>query len=138
MGYPQTSSSSSCSGRKTLTGSETSSRRWELKELSELPADHMLARPNVYVEDPNPQLVADRICNTLKMLSISIDCKAFEGENALLAETQNGAKFAVRLFRQNNMTVVEIQRQAGCSFDFRDAAKAILRSAKGLQHRAVP
>jgi DNA-binding transcriptional ArsR family regulator len=30
------------------------------------------------------------------------------------------------------MVVVEVRRQAGCSFHFRDAAKAILRSSKGL------
>lgn len=138
LGHPQTTSPSSCSGRQSLTESDTPSRRWELKELPKLPADHMLVRPNVYVGDASPQLVADRICNTLRMLAISADYKALEGENALLAETQNGAKFAVRLFGQNNMAVVEIQRQAGCSFEFRDAAKAILRSAKGLQHRAAP
>ena len=38
------------------------------------------------------------------------------------------------------MIVVEVQRQSGCSFEFRDAAKNILRSAKGLQtqQRSVP
>uniref|UniRef100_A0A7S4A8X5 Uncharacterized protein n=1 Tax=Pseudo-nitzschia australis TaxID=44445 RepID=A0A7S4A8X5_9STRA len=31
------------------------------------------------------------------------------------------------------MVVVEVRRQIGCTFEFRDAAKAILRASKGLQ-----
>merc|ERR1712241_1573826 len=64
----------------------------------------------------------------------------FEGEeNILLAETQYGVKFAIRLFESseknpnNNdqkMIVVEIKRTFGCSLEFRDAAKSILRAIK--------
>jgi hypothetical protein len=57
-------------------------RRWSVQVLTELPTDYMLVRTNVHVKDSNPQLVADGICNTLKLLSITIDDdinKSFEG-----------------------------------------------------------
>lgn len=106
--------------------------RWIVRELSDLPVDHPLVRTNVYIQEDNPQLVANRICDTLRTLAISIDSKVLdENENELVAETQNGDKFAIRLFRHDrNTIIVEIQRFAGCYFAFRDAAKTILRAAK--------
>lgn len=58
-------------------------------------------------------------------------------QNLLLAETQDCVKFAVRLFTCNGAVVVEVQRTAGCSFAFREAAKSVLRSAKGLPRVAA-
>ena len=62
-------------------------------------------------------------------------------KNSLLVETQHGIKLLISLFGYNDMIVVEVRRQSGCSIQFRDAAKAILRSSKGLagkQQRSVP
>jgi hypothetical protein len=60
-------------------------------------------------------------------------------KNSLLVETQHGIKLLISLFGYNDMTVVEVRRQIGCSIQFRDAAKAILISSKGLgkQQRSV-
>jgi len=60
-------------------------------------------------------------------------------QNALLAETHHGVKFAIRLFSHNTTIIVEVQRQTGCSFEFRDVAKTIFSSAKGFQQqRSIP
>jgi hypothetical protein len=57
-------------------------------------------------------------------------------QNLLLAETCDCVKFAVRLFADQGKIVVEIQRKCGCSFQFREAARAVLRSAKGSTTQA--
>jgi len=135
----------------------TAARRhqWTLQELKEVPSDYTLVRTNVYIKNRNPQEVADLICDTLQVLSITpiVDKSnedtdeepLFEGEeNILLAETQYGVKFAIRLFESseknpnNNdqkMIVVEIKRTFGCSLEFRDAAKSILRAIKTDDNR---
>lgn len=107
--------------------------RWEQKELPNLSIDYILVRTNVYVKESNAQIIADRICNELKSSSIFVDSKGCDKENSILAETEHGVKLIVSLFGHNDMVVVEVRRQAGCSFHFRDAAKAILRSSKGLR-----
>ena len=49
------------------------------------------------------------------------------------AETHNAVTFTTRLFSgDNNKTVVELQRQAGCCYLFQQTAKCVLRAAKGL------
>ena len=40
-------------------------------------------------------------------------------------------KFAVRLFADNSKVIVEVQRKCGCSFQFREIARTLLRAAKG-------
>merc|ERR1711935_180158 len=52
-------------------------------------------------------------------------------------------KFAIRLFKgydhdKNQMIVVEVKRTAGCSLEFRDAARSILRSVKKSGNNATP
>jgi len=118
----------------------SSGYRWEQKELPSLPIDYSLVRTNIYVRDSSAQVVADRICNELKNSSIAIDAKGCDQENSLQAETRDGVKLIISLFDQDGMVVVEVRRQAGCSFHFRDAAKAILRSSKGMgrQQRSLP
>lgn len=132
--YPSSSSSAS----------SPSTSRWNVRgeQLSKLPLDYKLVRTNVFVEDEDPQFVADRICDTLRTLSIAIldsSEQPQEEENTRVAEAQNGVKFAIHLFKNrnnnDNAIVVEIRRRAGCSFAFRDAAKVILRSAKKNQQQ---
>lgn len=119
-----------------------SSYRWEQTELPSLPNDYNLVRTNVYVRDSSAQVVADRICNELKSSSITVNAKGCEEKNSLLAETTNGVKLVIALFAHDGMIVVEVRRRTGCSFQFRDAAKSILRSSKGLkkqqQQRPMP
>jgi hypothetical protein len=57
----------------------------------------------------------------------------FLKQNRLVAESNDCVKFAVLLFADQGMIVIEVQRQTGCSFLFHQAAKAILRSAKGIR-----
>lgn len=120
--------------------SSSSGSRWEVHDLPELPIDYTLVRTNVYVKESNAQVVADRICNALKSQSIVLDSKYFEEKNSIIGETQQGTKLGISLFAENGMTVVEVRRQAGCCMAFREAAKTILRSSKGLgsQQRSAP
>ena len=65
-------------------------------------------------------------------------CYYFLQQNSLLVETPNGTKLVISLFGQNEMIVVEVRRHSGCSFQFRDAAKSILRASKGLNKQQIP
>lgn len=115
--------------------SPPSSYRWGLQKLPELPADYTLVRTNVYVKNSSVQSVVDRITKELRASSFSIDVKGIDNENSLLVETPNGTKLVISLFGQNEMIVVEVRRHSGCSFQFRDAAKSILRASKGLKQQ---
>jgi len=154
------------SSSSTSSPSTSPHHRWIIQELRELPSDYILVRTNLYVKRQDdecinsPQLIANRICQTLKSLSITViddndndsistanvfvDYGSVEEENILFLETQNNVKFAIRLFssrshnNSNDMIVVEIQRTSGCTFEFRDAAKAILRSAANKQKMIKP
>lgn len=118
--------------------SPPSSYRWGLQKLPELPADYTLVRTNVYVKNSSVQSVVDRITKELRASSLSIDSKGTDNENSLLVETPNGTKLVISLFGQNEMIVVEVRRHSGCSFQFRDAAKSILRASKGLNKQQIP
>lgn len=118
--------------------SPPSSYRWGLQKLPELPADYTLVRTNVYVKNSSVQSVVDRITKELRASSFSIDSKGMDDENSLLVETPNGTKLVISLFGQNEMIVVEVRRHSGCSFQFRDAAKSILRASKGLNKQQIP
>ena len=71
---PSPSSSSSTS--TSTSTSPSPHHQWIIRELHELPSDYVLVRTNVYVKKEDgrlqPQLVADRICQTLKALSITV------------------------------------------------------------------
>jgi hypothetical protein len=105
---------------------------WRVNEMVSLPAIYPLERTNVYVDNIAAQEVADRICECLRIESISATFDE-ENKNRLVAESKNCVKFSVLLFADQGKIVVEVQRQTGCSFLFHQAAKAILRSAKGIR-----
>eukprot|EP00934_Nitzschia_sp_Nitz4_P007585 Nitzschia sp. Nitz4//scaffold3_size479765//214112//215309//NITZ4_000090-RA/size479765-augustus-gene-1.566-mRNA-1//1//CDS//3329550728//7575//frame0 len=102
---------------------------WSVAELPSLPAAYFLERTNVYV-DGNAQDVANKICETLRQQSIAAHADA-DDKNLLLAETNDAVKLAIRLFADQGKIVVEVQRKCGCSYQFREAARSLLRSAKG-------
>mmetsp|Transcript_60483 Transcript_60483/g.91213 ORF Transcript_60483/g.91213 Transcript_60483/m.91213 type:complete len:372 (-) Transcript_60483:45-1160(-) len=104
--------------------------RWEVPNLPTLPAHYPLGRTNVYLKGSG-QEVADRICNFLKTESVSAAFSA-EDKTILRAETSKCLKFAVRLFEDQGMTVVEVQRMAGCGYEFSQVARGVCRSAKGV------
>jgi hypothetical protein len=108
-----------------------SSQAWNVDEqLPALQADYVLERTNVYVNNSTSQEVADRISKSLKTESISSRVSE-EKKNSLEAESSQGLKFVVSLFADDASVVVEVQRLEGCSFEFRQACKAVCRSAKG-------
>lgn len=124
------------SKKRGLNDPSVSNCRWIVQELRELPEGYVLSAMNVYVKEGTPQQVANRICNAMRSLSITIlRSKELDETNALLAESKSGVKFVIRLFRENNMVVIELQRQRGCSLEFREAARTILRCAKGFQQQ---
>lgn len=49
-----------------------------------------------------------------------------------MAETSDCVKLAVRLFADNGKVIVEVQRKCGCSYQFRETARTVLRAAKGV------
>lgn len=106
--------------------------RWQVQNLQELPIDYNLVKTNVYVKDSSAQEVAQRICNALKTLSITVDSNCSKENSSIYAETQHGIKLAISLFGHCDMIVVEVRRQSGCSILFRDVAKNVLRHSKGL------
>jgi hypothetical protein len=110
---------------------------WRVDELVSLPAIYPLERTNVYVDNSTAQEVADRICECLRIESISVTFDE-ENKNRLVAESKDCVKFAVLLFADQGKIVVEAQRKTGCSFLFHQAAKAILRSAKGIPTPSLP
>lgn len=136
-----------------------SSTAWKVDNIPSLPAAYFLERSSTRVEG-HPQEIANRICETLRqesvpafcskddkvrlsiathrrpsysrMFSYSIMHSLFNLQNLLLAETNDCLKFAVRLFADQGQIVVELQRKCGCSYQFRETARGLLRAAKGL------
>lgn len=100
---------------------------WSVADLPSLPAAYFLERSSVYVEG-DAQEIANRICDCLRKQSIAASCDG-DDKNLLVAETCDCVKFAVRLFADQGKIVVEVQRKCGCSFQFRETARAVLRSA---------
>lgn len=155
-------SQQSATVQKSAPAASTPSIRWQVSQLPQLEQHYPLGRTNVYVPNVEAQEVANRICNFLKHESVSATpdnndkvrlfsiehgtklCRRYHVQvlqsrllfsylqTLLNAETSNCVRFAVRLFSDQGMTVVEVQRMAGCGFEFSQVAKGVCRSAKGL------
>ncbi|KAG7355796.1 hypothetical protein IV203_000482 [Nitzschia inconspicua] len=123
----------------THTSSAEKKAIWIVSEPTPLPFNYPLERTNVYVEDASAQECADRICHCLRILNIAAhqsegddtEPESSNSSSVLLAETHDFVKFSVRLFSDEGKIVVEVQRLGGCSFGFREASRAILRSTRG-------
>jgi len=111
------------------------SATWSVSDLPSLPAAYFLEKSNVYVE-AEPQEVANRICDCLRKESVAAFCDK-DDKNLLIAETCDCVKLAVRMFMDNGKIVVEVQRKCGCSYRFRETARTVLRSAKGVTAERV-
>ena len=134
---------------------------WDLDETTvmPLPSVYMLERTHVTVE-ASPSEVARRVSDSLRRESIfacykskEVRCpvrrnfsestnektnKGYLFLQALVeAETRENVRFILRLWKKNSQEViVEAQKIDGCCFLYCQAAKAVLRAAKGLA--AVP
>jgi len=109
---------------------KTGSSVWKVDDIPALPASYFLERSSAYV-DGSAQDIADRICECLRKESIATSCDS-DDKNLLHGETSDCLKFAVRLFTGEGKMIVEIQRKCGCSFQFREIARSLIRSAKGI------
>jgi len=104
---------------------------WKVDETTilSLPSIYMLERTHTTVE-ASPATVATRISDCLRRESISACFNSREG--LVEAETRENVKFVVRLWKKNSQQViVESQKLDGCCFLYCQAAKAVLRAAKG-------
>mmetsp|Transcript_11409 Transcript_11409/g.26818 ORF Transcript_11409/g.26818 Transcript_11409/m.26818 type:complete len:399 (-) Transcript_11409:180-1376(-) len=115
-------------------GLSSMSHGWKVVESLELPADYKLVRTNIYVKDAKPQKVADRICKLLNSASEIIGSRNVQEENSLVVETQSGVEFVIRICSSDDNVIVEVKRLVGCSLEFRDAAKTILRASTESQN----
>jgi hypothetical protein len=128
----------------STTPSQTSA--WKVSGPTPLPYHYLLERTNVYVDNATAQVCADRICECLYTHNIAAQQgkddddkdQGLSASNLLLGETQEGVKFAVRLFSDQGKVIVEMQRRGGCSFSFRDTSRLVLRSAQGLPPAVAP
>ncbi|KAL3923941.1 MAG: hypothetical protein SGILL_001351 [Bacillariaceae sp.] len=119
---------------KVMTSTAPSTKTWTVSEPAALPVFHILEKTHAKVNAP-AQVVADRICECLRVLNIAADASHMEDveeeRNILRAETRDYVKFSVRLFSGNQgIVVVEVQRRCGCSYSFREASRAVLHAAK--------
>mmetsp|Transcript_12137 Transcript_12137/g.29481 ORF Transcript_12137/g.29481 Transcript_12137/m.29481 type:complete len:374 (+) Transcript_12137:169-1290(+) len=105
---------------------------WSVHSLSPLPPIYCLERTHLNVDD-SVDNVADRIADCLRSESIASTFR--KDENLVEAETSDGVTFFVRLWQgqKKNTVLVEVQKSSGCCYSYCQAAKAVLRAAKGLR-----
>jgi len=114
----------------TATPAPSADNSWKVDQLRPVPSYYKLERSHLKIADASVSDITMRISRCLCGDSI---CATFNGEEAMVeAETHDGVTFTTRLFSDGNKVVVELQRQAGCSFMFNQTAKTVLRAAKGL------
>jgi len=107
---------------------------WKAVPLASLPTIYCLERTHIHVDDSHSN-VADRISECMRKESIL--AVFHKDENLIDAETSDGIQFSIRLWEgKNGAVLVEAQKVSGCCYSYCQAAKAILRAAKGI--RAPP
>ena len=112
-------------------------------EPTAIPVFHFLERTNVYVSNVSAQEVATRVTECCRKNNIAANTSTMsdlldEDRNVLRCETEDCIKFAVRLFSDKDMLVVEVQRMCGCSYAFREVCRSILRAAKNESAATAP
>jgi hypothetical protein len=108
-----------------------SSSQWHVKNVQQLPVMYQLERTHINVEGVAAQTIADRVTAILQQESIA--STVHERECMIDCETAEHVHFCVRLFRENEHVIVEVQRLAGCGFLFHQVAKCVLKGAKGAK-----
>merc|ERR1712226_291347 len=103
---------------------------WSVRPLSPLPPIYCLERTHLKIDD-TAENVAERVSDCLRKESIATIYH--KDENLVDAETVDHVNFAVRLWQGKNGTVlIEVQKVSGCCYGYCQAAKAVLRAAKGI------
>eukprot|EP00522_Entomoneis_paludosa_P018785 CAMPEP_0172440136 /NCGR_PEP_ID=MMETSP1065-20121228/881_1 /TAXON_ID=265537 /ORGANISM="Amphiprora paludosa, Strain CCMP125" /LENGTH=368 /DNA_ID=CAMNT_0013188919 /DNA_START=113 /DNA_END=1219 /DNA_ORIENTATION=+ len=104
---------------------------WSVGPLSPLPPIYCLERTHLHVDDSAAN-VGDRIAECLRKESIA--AVYHKNENLVDAETEDNVQFSIRLFEgKNGSVLVEVQKASGCCYSYCQAAKAVLRAAKGIR-----
>lgn len=109
---------------------------WRVTNVLPMPPMYFLERTHVVVSDASPQQIAARIVDCMERESVRAVYD--DRENCVTAETKEHVEFVVRLWEQDNETIVEVQRAGGDGFVFHQIAKAVLRAAKGLRSPSPP
>jgi hypothetical protein len=118
-----------------ISPSAAATNTWKLDgiQVESVPDYYYLERTHAVVENATPQVVATRVSSYFREASIAASYD--ESEALVDAETSDGVEFCVRLWAveaNTNQVIVEVQRVSGCSFNFCQSAKSILRASKGL------
>mmetsp|Transcript_14706 Transcript_14706/g.35936 ORF Transcript_14706/g.35936 Transcript_14706/m.35936 type:complete len:455 (+) Transcript_14706:192-1556(+) len=128
---------------KTRSVSVTSRREWNesnwkvSQKLDQVPVDFPLERTHREVHGATAVEVANRISNTLRMLSVDAD---YDSENAKAkCKTSDSVSFRIRLFaggEEGLPVIVEVQRRQGPTTCFMRVCRQILDGAEGKKVEA--
>lgn len=119
----------------TITpGSNSNSLGWNFMNLGPVPPIYAVERTHVYVQDTAAN-IARRITECLRLHSMAAVYSP--SEVSVDVETQENVQLTVRIWeagknKEPGHILVEAQKILGCGYGFCQAAKAILRAAKGM------
>ncbi|KAL7572309.1 hypothetical protein ACA910_017906 [Epithemia clementina (nom. ined.)] len=119
----------------TTTTSSTKhiNQSWNVATLSPVPPIYVLERTHIFVQD-SADNVAKRVAECLRTNSMA--AQYYENEVAVDVETQDNVQFTVRLWEAGKSkpghVLIETQKTHGCGYSYVQAAKSVLRAAKGM------
>ncbi|KAL7565917.1 hypothetical protein ACA910_021500 [Epithemia clementina (nom. ined.)] len=130
---PNKATTSTTTTSTTTTHSPPSrSARWEVGSLEPIPLIYVLERTHVFCNDSAGN-IAQRIAECLRTNSMAATFR--QKEVAADVETMDNIYFTVRLWAGENgpnHVLVEVQKVSGCCYAYCQAAKSVLRAAKGI------
>lgn len=116
---------------------EWNESNWTVSTLDQVPSDFPLERTRREISDASSSMVAERISNTLRLLSVEAE---FDGENAKAkCKTSDMVSFRIRLFsggEDGHPVIVEMQRRSGSADCFMRVCRQILDGAEGAEIKA--
>ncbi|KAG7361285.1 hypothetical protein IV203_036385 [Nitzschia inconspicua] len=117
---------------------EWNEANWKVSTLDPVPLDFPLERTRREIHNVTATQVADRISNTLRLLSVDAE---YDGEKAKVkCKTNDMVSFRIRLFAGDESlqqpVIVEIQRRSGPPSCFMRVCRQILDGAEGMEIEA--
>jgi hypothetical protein len=114
---------------------EWNEANWKVNSLDPVPLDFPLERTRREIHGANAAQVAERISNTLRVLSVEAE---YDGEKAKAkCKTNDMVSFRIRLFAgdegNQQPVIVEIQRRSGSPSCFMRVCRQILDGAEGME-----
>jgi len=106
---------------------------WDVQSIPTLPMYYPLERTHVLVYDELPSVVAKRISDCMRSLSIAAVYDSIKAKAR--AQTSSHTKFTIQMFSKSTESgvVVEVRRSSGCSLNFHKSCYPILHAAGGMQ-----